>query len=187
MFAFLLIAMQAAIIILFLIFFDYSVARELTIKISDGLSEWKTTTRCTLAYPLSSFWVLVSSERNIDISVFLRLVKRSLALKWAVVIQGLLTYIPDEKFYKIGLTLPHLIEGLYAAAAVVISLGVVLGQLNVHQLTLMTFPSAHVSIGWLSCDTSMHTYDTGYSMFVHVFGRFRMDCLPYCETSPQGK
>jgi ammonium transporter Rh len=93
-------------------------------------------------------------------------------LEWALIVRG---YMFD--FNSVTQTFHIGVEGIvvadFVAAAVMISLGAVLGKTNPTQLIVMAFievllQSANEFLGL----RRFCAFDIGESMFVHVFGKF---------------
>ena len=78
-----------------------------------------------------------------------------------------------SRFHKIPITIDQLIRGDFGAAAVLITLGIILGKCNLHQLTvlsilLITFYTLNETI----CVIYYKVTDMGGTMFVHTFGAY---------------
>jgi len=79
----------------------------------------------------------------------------------------------DGEFAKVPLSIEMLIEGDFAAGAVLITMGAVLGKTTPLQLLVIAFfeiifYAANFTIG----STHLQTVDMGGSMFVHTFGAY---------------
>lgn len=77
------------------------------------------------------------------------------------------------RFHKIAITIDSLIIGDFGAGAVLITLGIILGKCNLHQLTILsilmlTFFSLNEAI----CVIYYGVTDMGGTMFVHTFGAY---------------
>lgn len=76
-------------------------------------------------------------------------------------------------FEAVQLTMPKLIEGLFAAGAVMISFGAVLGKVNPSQLVLIAFfEIIFYSFNFFIGFTNIGATDGGGSIFVHAFGAY---------------
>ncbi|KAJ5076306.1 rh50 isoform b [Anaeramoeba ignava] len=97
----------------------------------------------------------------------------AVAFQWAIVTNSFFAQANDSSWGKVALNLEVMIEGLYAAAAVLISFGAVLGKTTPTQLLIMTFfelifYSLNYYIGFLK----VQAVDIGGSMIIHAFGAF---------------
>ena len=98
-----------------------------------------------------------------------------LAIQWAMVSNGLLHYVAghSESFSKIQLGIVDLVRADFAAAAVMITFGAVLGKTSPLQMLLITFfelifYGVNEAIG----AGRFIAVDMGGSIFVHTFGAF---------------
>ena len=102
-----------------------------------------------------------------------------LAVQWAMISNGLLHYIAtagtgdEHSFARIQLGIVDLVRADFAAGAVMITFGAVLGKTSVLQMLIVTFLelifygiNEAIGAGRLSA------VDMGGSMFVHTFGAF---------------
>ena len=73
----------------------------------------------------------------------------------------------------ISIDLNYLILGDFAACAVLVSLGAVLGKCSLFQLwVLATVEIVFYTLNWAICDVIFEVKDVGRSMLVHVFGAY---------------
>jgi ammonium transporter Rh len=98
-----------------------------------------------------------------------------LAIQWAMVSNGLLHYVAghSDGFSKIQLGIVDLVRADFAAAAVMITFGAVLGKTSPLQMLLITFfelifYGVNEAIG----AGRFTAVDMGGSIFVHTFGAF---------------
>lgn len=97
----------------------------------------------------------------------------ALAIQLDIVFQALVAWFMDGTKLEVVLTVKHMITGDFAAAAVLISLGAVLGRVSYTQLIYMTVLelifyaiNAHIGVN------EYKAVDMGGSMFVHTFGAY---------------
>jgi ammonium transporter Rh len=93
-------------------------------------------------------------------------------LEWALIVRGYMFDFNIET-RKFPIDVERVIVADFVAAAILISLGAVLGKTNPTQLIIMAFievllQSANEFIGL----RRFCAFDIGESMFVHVFGKF---------------
>ena len=80
---------------------------------------------------------------------------------------------PQHKWEKIPLSIEYLILGDFAAGAVLISFGAVLGKINIYQLWVMaTFEVFAYCINEAILIEVFKVMDIGGSMVIHTFGAF---------------
>jgi ammonium transporter Rh len=175
-----MLLIQGAIILLFVIFFDYARIDQLTpTNIENNGNpakiDYSYTHYTGIAFMVFvGFGFLTSYMRKFGYSstaqsYFLA----ALSLEWAILLNGLYWYIYNDQVIKIWMTIPRLIDGLYASTAVLISFGAVYGRLNFAQLTLMClFEIIAYGFNYLVARYYLFVVDTGMSMIVHVFGAF---------------
>jgi ammonium transporter Rh len=95
------------------------------------------------------------------------------SIQWGILMVGLFHSVFEDNWHKIDLNIVYLIEGDFAAGAVLISFGAVLGKVNSFQLLMMAtieiiFYGMNVGLG----QKTFHAIDMGGSMYVHTFGAY---------------
>jgi ammonium transporter Rh len=95
------------------------------------------------------------------------------SVQWGILSVGLWHRVFEDQWSKIDLNIVYLIEGDFAAAAVLISFGAVLGKVNSFQLLMMAtieviFYGLNAGLG----QKTLHAIDMGGSMYVHTFGAY---------------
>jgi len=79
----------------------------------------------------------------------------------------------DAAFYKIPLDLPTLIVGDYGAAAVLISIGAILGKVSALQLLIfVTLECTFYGLNLALCGGILQAVDMGGAMYIHTFGAY---------------
>lgn len=103
-------------------------------------------------------------------SITFNLVLSALSIQWAILTQGLIINFTN---YTIILSITSLIKAEFAAMAVLVSFGAVLGKLNLLQLSVMALIEVVLfQCNQLVCFGIFKSTDTGYSMMVHMFGAY---------------
>ena len=95
------------------------------------------------------------------------------SVQWGILCVGLWHSVFENHWEKINLNIVYLIEGDFAAGAVLISFGAVLGKVNSFQLLTMAtievmFYAMNVGLG----QKEFKAVDMGGSMYVHSFGAY---------------
>lgn len=95
----------------------------------------------------------------------------SFCIQWGILCVGFFHCVFEDHWNKLKLDITYLIEGDFAAGAVLISYGAVLGKVNSLQLLIMAtfevfFYALNVGLG----QKEFHAVDMGGSMYVHTFG-----------------
>jgi len=94
-------------------------------------------------------------------------------IQWGILCVAFWHSVFEDHWAKISLNIVYLIEGDFAAGAVLISFGAVLGKVNSFQLLTMAtieviFYGMNVGLG----QKELHAVDMGGSMYVHTFGAY---------------
>ena len=94
-------------------------------------------------------------------------------IQYSILMNGLIHNLISNHFDKIYLSIKSLITGDFAAGAVLISFGALLGKVSLNQLLMMSileiiFYSLNESIGVIH----YRAVDMGGSMYVHTFGAY---------------
>ena len=94
-------------------------------------------------------------------------------IQYSILMNGLIHNIVNNHYEKIYLSIKSLITGDFAAGAVLISFGALLGKVSLNQLLMISileiiFYSINESIGV----THYQAVDMGGSMYVHTFGAY---------------
>lgn len=97
----------------------------------------------------------------------------ALALQYSILINGFFHNLFKNSWHKIDLNIESLITGDFAAGAVLISYGAVLGKASIDQLIWMLpleliFYATNESLGVIK----FKAVDMGGSMYVHTFGAY---------------
>ena len=107
-----------------------------------------------------------------------------LAVQWAMISNGLLHYIAtagtgdEHSFSRIQLGIVDLVRADFAAGAVMITFGAVLGKTSVLQMLIVTFLELiFYGINEAIGAGRLQAVDMGGSMFVHTFGK-KYNLLP---------
>lgn len=104
-------------------------------------------------------------------SVSLNFLVSALAIQWAFIAHPLVEQVAHGKFETQILDIPQLICADYAAGAVLISMGVVLGKTTPTQLVWMTFfEILFFAINEFICADEIGGSDMGGSVVLHLFG-----------------
>jgi ammonium transporter Rh len=93
------------------------------------------------------------------------------SIEFGIMMLGFWSYYDLGGLKKVHIDIPFLIQGLYAAAAVLVTYGAVLGRVNFPQLFILaTVEIAFYSLNhWLGL-VHLDIVNPGMSIFVHVFG-----------------
>lgn len=95
------------------------------------------------------------------------------AIQWSILALGFWRCIFDGSYARIRLDVEKLIRADYAAAAVMISFGAVIGKLSPSQLVIMTVMEiALYALNETILSTQLVVVDVGGSMIIHTFGAF---------------
>ena len=97
------------------------------------------------------------------------------AIQLAIPVLGFfLQLTSDNKYWeKVQLTIHSLVDGDFAAGAVLISFGAILGKCNALQLlVLATIEIVFYSLNASICVNQLEAVDVGGSMYVHTFGAY---------------
>ena len=108
----------------------------------------------------------------------------SIAIQYAILINGFFHCLLKNSWHEITLDIQSLITGDFAAGAVLISFGALLGKTNILQMTAIViceliFYALNESIGVIK----YKAVDMGGSMFVHTFGAFFGLSISYMLTN----
>lgn len=120
------------------------------------------------------FGFLMTYLRKYSLSaVSLTFVVGVMALQWGVITVTLAHQIGDSEYPKAAIDIPTLINGDFAAAAVLISFGAVLGKVTPTQLLWMTFfELVFYATNECVLIEGLEVIDAGGSMVIHTFGAF---------------
>jgi ammonium transporter Rh len=111
----------------------------------------------------------------------------AVAAEWGIICMAFFHHAAEDSNTHVTImSIPWLIEGCFAAGAVMISFGAVLGKATPTQLIIIAFIeiifySLNFYFGYLN----LHATDMGGSMFVHSFGAYFGIALSYAMT-PEG-
>jgi ammonium transporter Rh len=95
------------------------------------------------------------------------------SIQWGILMVGFWHSVFGDHWQKINLNIVYLIEGDFAAGAVLISFGAVLGKVNSFQLLMMaTFEIIFYAVNAGLGQKTLHAIDMGGSMYVHTFGAY---------------
>tara|TARA_Y100000991_G_scaffold215297_1_gene205267 strand:+ start:2158 stop:3516 length:1359 start_codon:yes stop_codon:yes gene_type:complete len=108
----------------------------------------------------------------------------SIAVQYAILINGFFHCLLKNSWHEITLDIQTLITGDFAAGAVLITFGALLGKTNILQMTTIVicelmFYALNESIGVIK----YKAVDMGGSMFVHTFGAFFGLSISYMLTN----
>ena len=174
-FLFLHLAFTAAVIILHIVFFDYLPTSKLTLEnmgTPNHSSNYYSTYISMALMVFFGYGFHYSSLRQFGYTAIAHsFFIAAYSMIWGNLFQGLLYYAELDGVEKQNLSIPHLINGLYTATAVLISYGAMVGRMNFQQLGIFVIGevSYYCINNWLS-EYVFDAYDTGMSMRVHVFG-----------------
>ena len=95
------------------------------------------------------------------------------SIQWGILCIAFWHSVFEDHWANVHLNIIYLIEGDFAAGAVLISFGAVLGKVNSFQLLMMAtieiiFYAMNVGLG----QKTLHAVDMGGSMYVHTFGAY---------------
>jgi len=106
-------------------------------------------------------------------AVGLNFVVAAFALQWGMLTTAFFHKAADGEWTKIELGIPHLVQGDYAAAACLISLGGILGKTTPLQTVIMVFfELIFYAINEMIGVKQFEAVDMGGSMYIHVFGAY---------------
>ena len=106
-------------------------------------------------------------------SVGLNFLISALCIQWAIIVVNGVHQFFDNSFHTVYLDITSLVIGDFAAGAVLISFGAVLGRITPLQLIWMAlFEIIFYSINEYIGVVKMQAVDMGGSIFVHTFGAF---------------
>lgn len=109
-------------------------------------------------------------------SIMLNLLLGVFAFEFSIICQGFFQICfedKNDKWQKIAIDYKSMIEGDFAAAAVLISYGAMMGKATFLQLIFMTaFEVIVYSLNFRLGEVKLHATDAGGSMFIHSFGAF---------------
>jgi len=95
----------------------------------------------------------------------------AIAVQWSILTQGFFHNAVLGSWHKISLSISELILGDFAAGALMISFGAVLGKVSATQLLVMTFFEMVVyAINEAVVVNKLLAVDMGGSMIIHTFG-----------------
>jgi len=120
------------------------------------------------------FGFLMTYLRKYSLSaVSLNFVVGVMALQWGIITVTIAHQIGENEYPKAIIDIPALINGDFAAAAVLISFGAVLGKVTPTQLLWMTFfELIFYAINECILLEGLEIIDAGGSMVIHTFGAF---------------
>jgi len=121
---------------------------------------------------IGGFGFLMTFLRRFGFSALgLTMIVTAFATEWTILINGF-KHI-DHETWTIQLTMLEVLEGGFAAAAVLISLGGLLGKVNPFQLLVVVIIEASLFVvnGWIGY-TVLGVADVGGAMFIHTFGAY---------------
>ena len=106
-------------------------------------------------------------------SVMFNMLVSCWCIQWGILNISFFHALFEGHWSKVQLDITYLVEGDFAAGAVLISFGAVLGKVNSFQLLVM----ATIEVVLYSCNVGLgqkqfHAVDMGGSMFVHTFGAY---------------
>merc|ERR1712038_738501 len=105
-------------------------------------------------------------------SVGLNFLVASFAIQWHMIWGGFCHMIFEDHFHKIGLSLTSLLLADFASAAVLITMGALLGKVTPTQLTLIAFLEIIFFAVNENILLKIGILDVGGSIVVHVFGAY---------------
>nr|XP_018900004.1 PREDICTED: ammonium transporter Rh type A isoform X1 [Bemisia tabaci] len=95
----------------------------------------------------------------------------AITIQWAILCHGFYQLIAGERVIRVGIS--QLVEADVAAAAVLISMGAVLGKTTVFQLIFMALVETALYVTNLTIGIDhLQAADVGGSIFVHAFGAY---------------
>lgn len=119
-------------------------------------------------------------------SVGYNFILAAITIQQSILINGFFHCVFSGHWEKINMNIESLITGDFAAGAILISFGAVLGKASFNQLILMVpleliFYSVNESLGVLE----LHAVDMGGSMYVHTFGAYFGLAVSYMITNKE--
>ena len=110
----------------------------------------------------------------------------SLAIQYGILINGFFHCLFKNSWNTITLDIQTLITGDFAAGAILITFGALLGKANILQMSCivlgeLVFYAINESIGVIE----YQAVDMGGSMYVHTFGAFFGLAVSYMITNPE--
>ncbi|DBA03452.1 TPA: hypothetical protein N0F65_002860 [Lagenidium giganteum] len=120
------------------------------------------------------FGFLMTYLRKYSLSaVSLNFIVGAMAAQWGLICVTMAHQIGDGHYPKALIDVPGLVNGDFAAGAVLISFGAVLGKTTPTQLLWMTFYEViFYAINEYILIEKLHVIDAGGSMVIHTFGAF---------------
>ena len=170
---------QAAIFIAYIICFDFHSTLSTTFvdnnSLPDNATDYYTTYTGIVWMVFLGFGFLRTYLRyNGYSAVGQTLFVGAYAIEWGILMLGFFHYADIVKSgTKIFLTVPHLIEGVYCAFAVLISLGTWFGRIQTPYLFVtVTIEIVFYALNNYIGIAKLYAVNPGMSIFVHVFGAF---------------
>jgi ammonium transporter Rh len=106
-------------------------------------------------------------------AVGLNFLLAAMSIQWGMFLVGVFHWIHVGHQDTIGLTMTSLIEGDFAAGAVLITFGAVLGKTSpVQMVGIMFFELIFYNLNFLIGALKLEAVDMGGSIFVHTFGAY---------------
>ena len=98
----------------------------------------------------------------------------AIILQWAVLVNGFWNNVQDDdRWHKIHIEVPALVEGDFAAASVMITFGAIIGKVNSLQLLLISLIEiVFYGVNKMIIEKLVHVQDIGGSMVIHTFGAY---------------
>ncbi|KAF1324626.1 Ammonium transporter, partial [Globisporangium splendens] len=120
------------------------------------------------------FGFLMTYLRKYSLSaVSLNFVVGVMALQWGIITVTMAHQVGEKHYPKANIDIPALINGDFAAAAVLISFGAILGKTTPTQLLWMAFfELVFYAINETILMESLEVIDAGGSLVIHTFGAF---------------
>lgn len=189
-FAAVALGMEILFLVLFGIMTEYEAA--------DGFLGVEAETRVTRVYGLYQdvhvmifigFGFLMTFLKKYGFSsVSYNFIVSAIAIQWSIIVGGFIVMVHHNSWNKMLLTTESLVKGDFAAGAVLISFGAVLGRITPTQLLVMCFLeiiffaiNEHIGV------VNLQVVDMGGSIFVHTWGAYFGLAVSYVLGMPDQK
>jgi len=109
-------------------------------------------------------------------------------IQWSILVAGFFINVHHQSYHHIEISVLSLINANFAAAAILISFGAVLGKLNALQLlTMAFFEVLFYNLNYYIIILELGVGDAGGSIYIHLFGAYFGLAVAYMFGTPQEK
>ena len=172
---------QAIIIVLYFVFTDYDHNSDPSTMVDKAEGAEEVASRYGLWQDIHvmifiGFGSLMTFLRSYGFSsLTLNFLTGVYAIQWGILVTGFFHLAFDDSLgsHKVPLNVAQLVEGDFAAAACLISLGACLGKTSPTQtLVMVTFKLIFYALNFQVGVTKLGAADIGGTMFIHTFGAY---------------